>query len=324
MMRILAVALLGLSSCRLTPLPSEAPPLRDMETPLALQDEPDDEAQRLLLTPGCFTGVKAKSAWFEEPDEPGQAPDALEVVALVENSPGIAAGLRVGDLLFRVQVAESEAVELRYPSQWRKIESEIEPGNRLHLEIDRAGALLQARIDPIARIAMPEREGVERFREEQRAGIVLRTATEFEARSAGLGAGGGAVLIGMASNSPWRRAGLKFGDLIVRVDDQPVHHPQVLLAAIRTTDAEETLAVEYRRSGELQSAAVDLTKRAQEISTVSLQPLYSYRSSRGKTSMSFLLGLFSYESTSAAWEFGFLWLFGFGGGDSDRLEEVRR
>ncbi|MHC5065021.1 MAG: hypothetical protein ACYTG5_13730 [Planctomycetota bacterium] len=289
MKRTLAIALLCLSSCRLTPLPDEPPPLRDMEAPLALQSEPDDEAQRLLLAPGSFTGVTVKSAWFDEPDEPGQAPDALEVVELVENSPGIAAGLRVGQL-----------------------------------DLDRAGVLSRARIVPVPRIAVSEREGIERFREEQRAGIILRTATEVEARSAGLGAGGGAVLIGMASNSPWRQAGLQFGDLIIRVGDQSVVHPQVVLAAIRTTDAEAGLAVEYRRGESTLAATVDLTEREQEISSISLQPLYSYRSSRGKTSVSFLLGLFSYESTSAAWEFGFLWLFGFGGGDSDRLEEVRR
>ncbi len=324
MMRIPVLALLSLGACKLTPLPSEAPPLRDMETPLVFQSEPDDEAERLLLLPGSFTGVSVKSAWFEEPDEPGQAPDALEVVAMVENSPAIAAGLQLGDLLFSARVAGGSAVELRYPSQWRKLESEANPGSAMELEVDRAGAMLQLRLSPAPRLAMPDRQASERFREEQRAGIVLRTATEVEARSVGLGAGGGAVLIGMASNSPWRKAGLRFGDLIVRVNELQIEHPQVLLALIRTEEEGEDLQVEYQRAGELSRATVAMTSREQEISSISLQPLYSYRSSRGKTSVSFLLGLFSYESTAAAWDFGFLWLFGFSGGDSDRLEEVRK
>ena len=36
-----------------------------------------------------------------------------------------------------------------------------------------------------------------------------------------------------------------------------------------------------------------------------------------------LLGLLSYESTPAAWRFGFLWFFDVEGGDSDRLEVVQ-
>ena len=62
----------------------------------------------------------------------------------------------------------------------------------------------------------PDREPAETFREEQHAGIVVRTATEVEARAAGLGAGGGAVLIGLAANSPWRQKGLRFGDVILK------------------------------------------------------------------------------------------------------------
>ncbi len=181
---------------------------------------------------------------------------------------------------------------------------------------------MRATVDPVARIAPPSRQGIERFREEQRTGIILRTATEVEAGKAGLGAGAGAVLIGMASSSPWRRAGLRFGDLIVAVNGQVIEHPQVLLSAIRTAEEDASLEVDYLRGGETLTATITTTEREQEISKISLQPLYSYRSSRGKTSMSILLGLFSYESTAVAWDFGFLWLFSFGGGDSDRLAEV--
>ncbi len=322
MIRILALPLFGLMACNLAPLASEAPPLLDWEAPLARQSEPDDEVRRQQLAAGSFTGISVESAWFERPDEPGQAPDALEIIALVENSPALAAGLRVGDLLLSTRIADGTCIELRYPSQWRKIETDTEPGTALRLSFDRAGVELHATIDPVARISLAHRQGIERFREEQRAGIILRTATEVEARKAGLGAGGGAVLIGMASNSPWRKAGLRFGDLIVAINGLSIDHPQVILTAIRTAADDARLEIDYLRMTENLTATIQTTERVQEISKISLQPLYSYRSSRGKTSISFLLGLFSYESTPVAWNFGFLWLFSFEGGDSDRLAEV--
>ena len=59
-----------LAGCSFASLPTEPPPLFDMEEPLPLQKEPDDEAVRVRLSAGSFSGIHVKSAWFEEPDEP--------------------------------------------------------------------------------------------------------------------------------------------------------------------------------------------------------------------------------------------------------------
>ena len=314
-----------LAGCSFASLPSESPPLFDMEEPLPLQKEPDDEAARVRLPAGSFAGIYVKSAWFEEPDEPGQQPDALEVTSIVENSPAAAADLREGDLLVSVAVGGAAALKLAWPAQWRKIEAEATPGTVLHLELDRAGVERKADVRLVPRVKPAARQDSERFREEQRAGIVVRTATEVEARGAGLGSGGGAVLIGMAASSPWRRAGLRFGDLIVQVQDREVHHPQVLLGAIRTAPPGTRLRVSYlREGGKKATAEIPLTARDQDITSVYLPLLFSYESKRRATETSFLFGLLSYKSTAVAWEFGFLWFFSISGGDSDRLEEVLR
>ncbi len=321
MMRLLSIALLGLCACSTT-LPQEPPPLVDMEEPLPLQQEPDDEAARRALPVGSFTGLHVRSTWFEEPAEPGREPDALEVERIVENSPAAAVDLREGDLLLAVAVGDGAETELRWPSQWRKIEAETKPGTVLHLRYDRAATERRADLILIARIAPAPRQDAERFREEQRAGIVVRTPTAVEARRAGLGEGGGAVLVGMAANSPWRKAGLQFGDLIVAVGGQPVHHPQFLLSAIRTQPPDKRLEVAFWRDGVRTTTAIPVTERQQEITSVFIPPLFSYRSQRGMSATSILLGLISYESTAAAWQFGFLWFFSISGGDRDRLEEV--
>jgi len=320
---LVIVVLPALPACSTT-LPRESPPLVDMEEPLAMGQEPDDEAARRALPLGSFAGLYLRSAWFEGPAEPGRKPDALEVERVVENSPGAAAGLQEGDLLLAVAVADGVETELRWPSQWRKIEAESKPGTVLHVRYDRAARESAVEIVLAARVAPAPRQDTERFREEQRAGIVVRTATAVEARSAGLGEGGGAVLVGMAANSPWRRAGLRFGDLIVAAGRDPVHHPQVLLSAIRTQPQGKPLAVTYWRDGVERKTRIAVTERDQEITSVSLWPLFSYRSQRDTNTTSILLGLIRYQSTTAAWEFGFLWFFSIAGGDSDRLEEVDR
>ena len=113
-----------LPACSFHSLPTEPPPLRDMEEPMALKVEPDDEAERMQLAPGSFSGIYVKPAWFEEPDEPGGSPDALAIERIVENSPAAVSGLRVGDLLLSVRVGTGPRRELKWPANWRKIEAE--------------------------------------------------------------------------------------------------------------------------------------------------------------------------------------------------------
>jgi C-terminal processing protease CtpA/Prc len=165
-----------------------------------------------------------------------------------------------------------------------------------------------------------ERGEVRRVREEQRVGVVLRTATEVEARAAGLGPGGGAVVVGLAKRSPWRAAGIRFGDLILAVDGVEVSDPSVVLERIR--GAGDRMTVEFDRDGEPMAIEAPLTRREQELRELFLPPLVDHESSRGKSDTSILLGLFRYESTMAAWRVRLLWFIWFGGGDADELLEV--
>ena len=314
-----------LSACGLNPIPKASPPLRSMEEPLALKEEPKDERERQKLAAGCFSGLQLRSAWFEEPLEPGQNPDALEVIGLIENSPAQAARLRVGDLLLSVTAGSGQAQTLNWPGQWRELELEAKPGTELKLRYDRAGVESQTKLVLTQRIRPAKRVASERFREEQHAGIVVRTATEVEARGAKLGSGGGAVLVGMSARSPFRGAKLQFGDLITSVNGLLVHHPQVLLSAIRNAGA-GSLNIDYRRSGspKLASAKISLSRRSRGVTNFDIPVVFHYSAAREQTEISLLYGLIGYESTSAAAEYTLLWLISWRTGDRDRLVEVGR
>ena len=321
---LLFCALLTLPSaaCSLSSgLPEQSPALADMEEPLDLRTEPDDEARRAALPKGTFSGLYLRDA-RETLEQKLNEPEAVVVDRVVENSPAAKAGLLPGDLLLEVEVA-GEARAVGTPSEWRQLELQSRPGTEVALLVDRAGREAETTLTLVERVHTPARELSERYREEQRLGVVVRTATEVEARAAELGPGGGAVLVGMSRRSPWRAAGLRFGDLIVALDDEPLTHPQQLLAVARDADRDR-LQVTYVRDGERRTVDTALTWRAHRMSEITLPLLFSYEAERGNSEWSFLLGILHYRGTAAAWRFRLLWLIGFGGGDADELLETGR
>jgi C-terminal processing protease CtpA/Prc len=318
--------LLWLPSCTLFGggLPAEPPPLLNMDVALDRLAEPQDEAERQQLELGGFSGIYVNET-VDSLDELDSASLGLTVARVVENSPADHAGIVSGDLLLEVRgPTVPQPRLLRWASDWREIELIVPPGTPLELRFDRAGreatatVALEPRLHPVAR------HRVDHYREEQQVGVVLRTPTEVEAHRAGLPPGAGAVVVGLSRRSPWRAAGLLFGDLLVNVNGQRVGHPQAVLDAIRNAEPGSRLQLDFLREGTSQSVAAAISAREQEISAVTLPLVFRYESGRGRSEWSLLLGLVSYESTAAAWEFGFLWLFSVRGGDADRLQEIGR
>ena len=319
---ILVPLALLLGACSAARLPKEPPPLTDMEEPLDLREEPKDEAERAKLPLGCFSGLRVDDA-RDTLAAKLDAPVSLRVVEVVENSPAQAAGLQVDDVLLEVQVGEQPPQPLQRPSEWRQVELANPPGTKVVLVVDRAGREAKSELVLAPRLRGLPREEGERFREEERVGIAFRTATEVEARAAGMGPGAGAVLIGLSRSSPWRADGIRFGDLIAAIDGKPVVHPQVVLDVLRDT-SKDSVALEYVRGGQRVAAQVALSTRSASLREVSIPVLFDYESERGKTEWSVVFGLLGYESTAAAWRFRLLWIVTFGGGDADRLLEVDR
>ena len=316
---VLASVLVG--ACSFTGrLPRESPPLADMEEPLRLHEVPDDEVLRMELPPGSFTGVYATDARTEL-EEMDEGPEGIRVARIVENSPAEAAGLEEGDLLLEVEWEGGSRV-LRWASEWREVELASLPGTRLRVLYDRAGAEREADLVVAPRVRPAAREEVQRFREEHRVGVVVRTATEVESRAAGLGPGAGAVVVGLARGSPWREAGLRFDDLLVEADGQKVAHPQVVLDAIRNAPAQGKVALRYVREGLSHELEAPVSRRARETKRVSIPLLYGYTKQGDFKRIWIFFGLYKHTRSAAAWEVRLLWLFKFRGGDADRIEEI--
>lgn len=315
----LPLVLALLTAACASPLPEEPPPLLQMEEPLELFAEPDDEALRRDLPLGGFTGAYVGDARQTIEAMLGEA-QGVEVVRIVENSPADIAGLKLGDVLQEARVGDGPPRQLRYPSDWRAVELAAGEGAAVTVVFDRANRRTSTTIHTIPRLRPVDRAEVVRIREEQRVGVVLRTATEVEARRVGLPPGAGAVVVGLSKNSPWRVAGIRFGDLIAVIDERRVAHPEVVLDAIRNAGDEVDLVL--WRDGVQVTVVAPLTRRARDFRELYVPLLVDHESGRGKADTSVLLGLFRYQETRAAWRVRLFWIIWFGGGDADELLEV--
>ncbi len=302
-------------------LPRESPALAGMEEPLALQGEPQDETSRAALPAGAFSGLYVADARASL-DALLEAPEGVRVERVVENSPGDAAGLEEGDLLLSAATPDGRTVELHWPSEWRALELAQPAGSRLALVCDRAGSERRAELVLVARLHPAERVPTVRLREEQRVGLVLRSTTEVEARALELAPGAGAVVVGLAAESPWRAAGVRFSDVILAVDGVPLAHPQQLLDRVRSAEPDARLHLALARGGQRLELDAGLSRRERETTHLTLPVLFSYERVRGASETSILLGLLRYRHTAAAWDWRILWFISFGRGDADRLEQV--
>jgi S1-C subfamily serine protease len=292
-----------------------------LEEPLELMQPPDDEEARLALPRGSFTGLGVGDARSSLDDMLGE-PEGVLVLAVVENSPADAAGIEVGDLLLEARTTATHV--LHWPSEWRELELESEPGTRIALLLDRAGAEFRCELSTVPRVRAAARLVSERLREEERVGVVLRTATEVEARMAGLGPGGGAVVVGLTRESPWREEGIVFGDLIRAVDGVEVAHPAVVVERIRAAPEHGALELEILRGGTTLTCSARLSSREQELKEVWIPLVFHLERERDQCATSALLGLFHHVRTPAAWRLRLFWLLRFSGGDADRLESLPR
>lgn len=306
-------------------LAKEPPPLVDMEEPLELRAEPTDEVARIALELGVFTGIRVANRG-DTLDALMEASEGVLVDSVVENSPADQAGITPGDVVLEVSVSAADPThgrkkQLKWPSEWRELELSARSGAKFTLLVDRAGAQQTLELVAVPRVHPADRSTVEHFREEENVGVVLRTATEVEARGAGLGPGGGAVIIGLSRASPWRKAGLVFEDMIVAVNGEKVAHPQVLIDAIRANKVGQKLTLEVARGGSTRTVVAAVGKRAHELREFSIPFLYTYAYDRGHSETSVLFGIYKHESTKAAWRTRILWFIDLKGGEADRLQE---
>ena len=312
-----------LSSLGCSSLPTEADPLGNMEVSRTLLAAPNDEEQREKLSLGVFTGIEIGDSRLTL-EEQLEAPEGVLVKGIVENSPAAAAGLQEGDIVLDAAIDDNTPNSLHWPSDWFKLEQTTQTDSVIHVLCDRAGRDFRTTIIPVKRISLPPRLSSETFREEAKVGIIVRNASEVEAEKAGLARGEGCVVVGLAWTSPWRQAGLLFGDIIIEINDMSIKNPQELLITINSLNKNDDVKLVVFREDKKVTLNTTVSKRQSETKKINIPFIFSYNNKRGIKETSALLGLFSVRKTSVASEYRLFWLINYTVGDSNRLEEIKQ
>ena len=92
-------------------------------------------------------------------------------------------------------------------------------------------------------------------------GVGLAEITEPIANELGLPDTRGALALSVQEGGPAAKAGMRAGDVIIRLDGDEVASPEDLLAALRSKSPGQAVTVEFRRGTETQEVKVQLVAR---------------------------------------------------------------
>ncbi len=226
----------------------------------------------------------------------------LRVAEVTPGSPAEAAGIRVGDVVVRVEGSELATID-----QWTARLDAAKPGDAWHLEVDRQGALVAVTVTA-ARRASEAWELPRRFIERRKARCVVSTAMQPAAADTGAGiretaeksipgitreyitnsrhdgvqestqnsAQESALLAELAPDSPLLSAGLQPGDAMDAIDGQPIHSAIDFCRAIESHAGGDELELQFQRAGVESRVTVELATPDRQLTALTLWPLFSW------------------------------------------------
>ena len=217
------------------------------------------------------------------------------VTEVSEGSPADEAGLREDDVIVRFNQEPVESV-----AELVRLVRETPPGREVRLgvvrdgstrevtlEVGRRPGLDEARLERIRerteRAMERHGEAMERLRQHMedgefdfevdvgdgnvffvgggaRLGVRLQSLTDQLAEHFGVGDRGGALVTSVEEDSPAATAGLRAGDVIVRIGDRDVEEPGDATAAVRAADA-GPVTVTFVRDGRERTVTAELPER---------------------------------------------------------------
>lgn len=98
-------------------------------------------------------------------------------------------------------------------------------------------------------------------------GVTVMTLTEETAKALGLESTSGALITSVQKGSPAEKAGLKEGDVILKVDDQDVRSHEELVSIIHTYKPGDTAVLTIERKGKIMKVQVTFGSSSEEEKT---------------------------------------------------------
>lgn len=167
------------------------------------------------------------------------------VAQVSEASPAAAAGLLIGD-----QVLQIDGITVNHPDVAEGLLLARTAGEAVKLSLRRKGKPLELTVT-LAAVSRPRQLASERVS----LGVRLSEPKDEE----------GTPITQVGNGSPAEKAGLKSGDLLVKVEGQPVSSPTRLADALGDKKPGDTITVVYRRGGKELEAKIELVQETAPI-----------------------------------------------------------
>lgn len=200
-------------------------------------------------------------------EEEAASEKGVEVNEVIKDSAAEAAGLESGDVIIAVN---SKAVDT--PKELADLIGQFEVGEEVTILYERNGkranttATLKKRKEVQNWSNLPNMSWPTEFGKAQvRLGVY--TSAIFEE-----GGHGGVLISGIAHDSPAGKAGLKKGDIILKIDQDEMNSGDALRENISQREEGDKVMVTYKRKGEVNTVEVELE------STSNVFPFHSNRS----------------------------------------------
>jgi serine protease Do len=180
----------------------------------------------------------------------------VEITRVADDSPAAKAGLKTGDVVLEYNGQRVEGLE-----QFMRLVRETPAGREVKLAINRGGSSQQMSVKTEARkswsseggqaVAIPRIElpairlpDIARANMSWRSSVLGIEAESLDSQLAEFfGVREGVLVRSVVKSSAAERAGLKAGDVIVKVDDTRVATPREVTAAVRSSKSKRTVTI---------------------------------------------------------------------------------
>ncbi|HUV39051.1 MAG TPA: PDZ domain-containing protein, partial [Planctomycetota bacterium] len=213
-----------------------------------------------------------------------EAGKGLLVKDVVADGPAKAAGVRPGDVIRSADVPGRERLtftgEARDLEAFQRLVAWTKPGTALTLGVRRDGGDVEVKVTLGTAPEMPEQQAMvlppdglpfdggpemEKLLEELRRGMPAAAPDETQLGVMTEPAPGGVRLAGVLEGTPAEKAGLRAGDVILRVDDVRVQNPVELHNELQKHKPGDKLSIALQRDGRDMVVEVTLDRPRQPV-----------------------------------------------------------
>ncbi len=183
--------------------------------------------------------------------------NGLLITEVIPNSPADDAGLEEDDVILKY---DGHAVEIA--EAFSRMVRETTPGTKVELVIWRDGEekKITVTIEKMKRRrpTFIRSDGVHIIMGRAQLGVRVQELNADLARYFDVAPNSGVLILEVLEDSPAASAGLKAGDVIVKVDDEPVRDPEALTDLLEDYEDGDVVTVEYVRRGQTGRVEVEL------------------------------------------------------------------